>query len=393
MLDRLSHRPTVLAALVVALGVGACSGGGGADESALPDPRARRVGLAVSASLADPPALPTFDDGNGHAELNPAGEYQIGVRAGQSALTATLDASFPRDQVVTAVFDSTGSPPDVGFGVVCRYEDEENYYRLGVANDGQFAIQRVRDGTAKVLTGGGLWQSNDAIRATPGPYEVRGECIGDTLTLFAGNQEVGSTRDRRIDGPRAGVFVESFAEPNSVVKVRRLDVRAFTDRDRVRELALDGWEDLLRTQQVSPECVLLDRAEAGAGRGATFVSRCADVVFVGTRTPAAGAREYRRILDEAGTTLRTVGGLPNCRRRTGVRGPLPAPSRATTPGEPAPRVGTVACLDLGDATGVVWIHSLPGVIGVSRVLKPDGGAWKDFGPDWPPFALWEAPTG
>src|SRR4051794_737317 len=279
----------VLAAVLVALAA-ACSSSGGTDEHALPDPHARSIAIATNAAPVGTHDLETFDDGNGHAEVA-GGVYQLGLRTGQAVVTAPLARAYPRDQVVAATFETAGSPPDAGFGVVCRMQDEKNYYRLGVSNDGQYAIQRVRDGETTVLTGG-KWQPNPAIRATPGPYAVRGECIGQTLSLLESNRQIASVRDRTLRGSHVGVFVESFAEPNSVVKVTSLTVRAFDDRQRVTESAVDAWEDLMRTQHVARTCTLLDPKGARTGRGALYASRCGPVVFVAMPTPAQGAREY-----------------------------------------------------------------------------------------------------
>jgi hypothetical protein len=377
----------VLAAVLVVVAV-ACTSSGGADERALPDPDARPIAVATNAALVGAHDLETFDDGNGHAEVA-GGVYQLGLRTGQAVVTAPLPRAYPRDQVVTATFETAGSPPDAGFGVVCRMQDEKSYYRLGVSNDGQYAIQRVRGGETTVLSGG-KWQPNPAIRATPGPYAVRGECIGETLTLLESNRQIASVRDRSLRGSHVGAFVESFAEPNSVVKVTSLTVRAFEHRKRVTESAADGWEDLMRTQHVARTCTLLDPKGARTGKGAVYASRCGPVVFVAMPTPAQGAREYARILHDSGAALRTVRELPDCPKRTNVRGPLPSPTAATATADP-PRLGTVACVTLDGATGVVWIHSLPGVIGVRRVATRDRAAWKGYGPDWPAFALREQP--
>jgi hypothetical protein len=373
------------------VGAAACSSTGGTDESALPDPNATTIGVATNASLTGPQDLETFDDGNGHAEVGADKLYEVGLRTGQAVVTATLPRAYPRDQIVTATFQTAGSPPDVGFGVVCRMQDEDDYYRLGVSNDGQYAIQRVRAGETTVLTGG-KWQTNDAISSTPGPYAVRGECIGDTLTLFNGNTEIAAARDRTIRGAHVGVFLESFAEPNPVIKVTTLTVRAFDNRKRMTESAVDGWDDLMRTQHVARTCNLLDPKGAGSGKGALYASRCGPVTFVAMDTPKAGAREYARILAESGAELKPVADLPNCPKRTGVRGPLPSPAAATATADP-PRAGRVACLELDGATGVVWVHSLAGVVGYRRVATHDRAAWKGYGPDWPAFALREEPLG
>src|SRR6185436_16037738 len=83
------------------------------DESALPDPNARTIGVATNASLTGPRDLETFDDGNGHAEVA-GGLYQLGLRTGQAVVTATLPRAYPRDQIVTATFETAAARPTSG---------------------------------------------------------------------------------------------------------------------------------------------------------------------------------------------------------------------------------------------------------------------------------------
>ncbi len=253
-------------ALAVGLAASACSSGSSVDESALPTPTAREIGLAVNADITGTkPDLTTFDDTNGHAGIPAGGKYQIGVRNPQSLVTATLDDSFPVDQIVTASFDASGGAIDAGFGIICRMVDEDNYYRLGVGNDGTYAIQKVKGGKLTVLTGAGQWVRAPSIRNTPGVFNVRVDCVGDTLTLFESNQPIAQVRDDTIKGHTVGVFVESFREPSATIQVDSLSVRAFTDRSRVTDIVADGWEDVLRTQSVSNRCTLLDPKRANVG--------------------------------------------------------------------------------------------------------------------------------
>ncbi len=148
----------------------------------------------------------------------------------------------------------------------------------------------------------------------------------------------------------------------------------------------------MRTQAASRTCTLLDQKAAGAPKGAVLTSRCGPVVFVAMGTPAKGTRAFSRMLHDSGATLKTVSALPDCPKRTGMRGPLPAPSAATAVPDP-PREGTVACLKLDGATGVVFLHTLPGVIGVRRIGTDDRTAWRGYGRDWPTFSLRERPLG
>ncbi len=392
-----------LAVLVVgtaaAFLLAACSPSAWVDETALPNPDAPRIGLSYDAALGDPADLPTFDDGNGHGEVPPGGTYQLGVRQGQSVVTATLDQRFPADQIVTAGFDTTGSPPDTGFGVVCRMVDQDNYYRLGVANDGQYAIQRVKDGTSTVLTGkpslldpkDRSWELDGAIRDTPGPFTVRAECIGHRLTLFESDREIVSTRDDSITGGEVGVFVETFAEPDATVQVRSLSVRSFRNRRRVTDATVAQWNALLVGQSVSKTCALIDPVATGVDARGMVVTRCGTVLFLRPANVARGMLEYSHILDQSGATLEEVKGLPNCAKRTGIRGSLPpAPPAAGVAGS-GTSVGRVACIDLHGTTAIIWVHEPSGVIGVARLGENDRSAWEGYGPGWTPFTYEEQP--
>lgn len=376
-----------LAALVLV--GGACSSSGAADASALPKPDAPSIGLALDANVMSPSDLSTFDDTNGHGAVPAGGRYQVGVRGAQSVVTSTLEPTFPVDQVVSATFDTTGSPSDAGFGVVCRMQDDDDYYRLGISNDGEFAIQRVKGGTTTVLTGGGKWAPGPGLRKTPGLFTVRAECIGTTLTLFESNRLVASVKDPELSGGKVGVFVETFYKPKAVVQVNSLAVRAFTDRRRVSNAAAMLWDAAVDAQHVSRRCELLDSEQAEAPAGTAFVTRCGSVVFLQGATPARAASELERMLRASGTKLATVTTLPSCRKRTGIRGPLPPPTSA--PGAPA-SIGRVACLDLGDTTAVVWAHDPGGVVGVTRVDPSKRAAWRGYGADWPPFVSSNPPS-
>ena len=240
---------------------------------------------------------------------------------------------------------------------------------------------------------GGKWQPNEAIRATPGPYAVRGECIGDTLTLFESNHEIASVRDRTIRGPHVGVFLESFAEPNPVIKVTTLAVRALRQprpRDRVGRGRV-GRPDahaagLAQLRPARPE----GRAHR-QGRARTR-AECGPVTFVAMRTPKQGAREFDA--HPAGERRRAEDGrrpaeLPEAHRRAGSAAVADGRNRHDRPA--APRDRRLPRARRRDRRGVD--PHAAGVVGVRRGRDRDRAAWKGYGPDWPAFALRERPLG
>jgi hypothetical protein len=241
----------------------------------------------------------------------------------ESLVTAALDDTLPPDQIVEASFTTNGSPKDTGFGVVCRRRDNDNYYRLGVGNDGTFAIAKVENGTSTVLTGGGKWVRDRRLSDEPGTFTVRGECRGPTLRLFVDNQPIIQIADVTFDrAGGVGVFVETFALPNATITVSRLSARGFVDRSQVTDATAIQWDGVLRAQAVTNRCALLAPKHLGAIRDASFVTKCGTTLLVRLPARRAPLREYQRML--AGPIVPEAGEAAP-RLLQGHRHPGPAP--------------------------------------------------------------------
>jgi hypothetical protein len=132
------------------------------------------------------------------------------------------------------------------------------------------------------------------------------------------------------------------------------------------------WDDFVRRQQVADRCTLLDPRRARVPAGSRFVTRCGDATYLSYSEPTVALRAYTRLLAATEADLEEVRRLPDCPTGTGTAGPFP----------PA---GRLACLDLGDATAVVWFNEHASMVGIARIDDDARAAWRDYGPDWPPF--------
>jgi hypothetical protein len=388
-ISRAWTRRSLVSLVAITFAASGCSSSDSVDAAALPRTSAPRLALAVDANLASD--LPPFNDGNGHGEPS-ATSYAIGAAEPESLVTAALDDTLPPDQIVEATFTTTGSPEDTGYGVVCRRRDNDNYYRLGVGNDGTFAIAKVQDGTSTVLTGEGKWIRDRRLIKDTGTFIVRGECRGPTLRLFVDNQPIIQIADATFDeSGTVGVFVETFALPNATITVNRLSARGFVDRSRVTDATASQWDALLRAQAVTNRCSLLEPTRLGVIRDASFVSKCGTTLLVQLPDAASATREYQRLLGKTGTSLEKLERLPDCSKLSNVEGPLPPPTPPAGPTDQRTSIGRVACLDIGDNIAVVWLNEAAGVIGAVRVAGTNRRAWKGYGRNWPPFVYEEQP--
>jgi len=103
-----------------------------------------------------------------------------------------------------------------GFGLVCRYQDESNYYAFLISSDGYYGILRVLYGGYAVLNGGQMQYSN-AIHQGQDINHVAATCVGNQLTLYVNNDALAQVEDDVFSDGKIGLIASSFAEPGVAI--------------------------------------------------------------------------------------------------------------------------------------------------------------------------------
>jgi hypothetical protein len=166
------------------------------------------------------------EDNNWYTEQNDRfsleltdGGYKISVNILNAPIWSIRDQTF--DDVIVEVDTTRLSGAKSGYsGLVCRHQDEDNYYALVISSDGTYGIAKMKDGEFEFIQegsdGSGVIKSSAANR-------VRAECIGKNLSLYANSQlllqvqdddftsgAVGLLAGTRMDGA-IEVFFDNFA--------------------------------------------------------------------------------------------------------------------------------------------------------------------------------------
>lgn len=116
---------------------------------------------------------------------------------------------LPNDVRIEVEATKLGGSDDNNFGIICRYQDTSNFYRIIVSSDGFAGIILVQDGTSTNLTGEGLVPFDSAL-AGNATNEIRVNCIGSTLTLFVNGEQVLTTQDSTFSNGDVGLFAGAF---------------------------------------------------------------------------------------------------------------------------------------------------------------------------------------
>jgi hypothetical protein len=104
-------------------------------------------------------------------------------------------------------------PDNNHYGVIVRYADEENFYRLDISGDGYYSIQRYRDGAWQVLIN---WPESAAIRQGVTSNHLRVIAEGPKLTFVVNGTIVGSIEGADIAVGDVGLTAGTFPDESGV---------------------------------------------------------------------------------------------------------------------------------------------------------------------------------
>jgi len=102
------------------------------------------------------------------------------------------------------------------YGVVCRYQTGTNYYALVVSDSGAYGIAKMEGVQLEFLKEG---TDKSGVIHTDGQFNrVRGDCVGDTLTLYVNGQKLLEVQDSTFKDGKIGLIAVTFREKLLQVK-------------------------------------------------------------------------------------------------------------------------------------------------------------------------------
>lgn len=129
----------------------------------------------------------------------------INNKGGRSISTTGLQFNDAIIQVETHKL--TGSN-DSYLGIVCRYRDNQNYYRFFVTPDGYTGIVRVVDGVSTTLPDGKMIVNHNVLQGD-GKNLLTVSCVGSQLKLMVNSKLALSAEDEQLEQGDVGIFAET----------------------------------------------------------------------------------------------------------------------------------------------------------------------------------------
>ena len=199
----------------LALVVTACSfnfGGGSSSSQAAPTPAAQSKVLFHDDFSNPDSGWDRVKDSTGSLTDYVDGRYRIFVNESNTDIWANPGKNFDGDVVVAVDAVRNSGPLDNDFGVICRYQDADNYYFFVISSDGYAGIGAVVNGDQNLLNKEGKMVSTDKLPQGKGvTYHIEASCIGNALTLTVNGKRILTVTDDRLAptgdvGLMAGTF-------------------------------------------------------------------------------------------------------------------------------------------------------------------------------------------
>ncbi len=139
------------------------------------------------------------------------GGYRIHVITPNYDKWGNPEKSFQSDVRIEVDATETAGPNDIDMGILCRYQDTDNFYQLIITVDGYAGIiKNVGGNTSIISSADGKLQPVKGINSGSSSNHIRADCIGDTLTLYANGDQVATATDSSLTGGDVGLIAGNY---------------------------------------------------------------------------------------------------------------------------------------------------------------------------------------
>ncbi len=142
--------------------------------------------------------------------------YIIKIQRQNTEAWALPDLSF-EDVIINVESSKVAGPDDNVYGVICRYQDSDNFTFFLISSDGYTGIGAYVDGQKELLSHPTLLPS-DAVETDGGSNYLRAECVGEQLRLMVNGQLVAQAVAQNVNMGDVGLIAGSYEK--SGVKIR-----------------------------------------------------------------------------------------------------------------------------------------------------------------------------
>lgn len=121
------------------------------------------------------------------------------------------------DVIIEVDTRETAGPDDNLYGIICRYQNPSNFYRLVISGNGYAGIVKRANGVVKVLSGPSLVRS-PAVKQGHASNHLKAVCQGTQLKLFVNDILVAEAQDADFASGDVGLLASASKHPGVEIR-------------------------------------------------------------------------------------------------------------------------------------------------------------------------------
>ena len=140
-----------------------------------------------------------------------SGKYVIGITVESWLAWANPSPKDFENIHLEVTAGNTGDAQDAGFGLICNYTDDGDFYYLAMSVDGFYIIAKKEgDSTEALSDADNQWLASEDIAVNQTSYLIGADCADGTLTLYVDGTQIASVEDDTFTSGSVGLIAATF---------------------------------------------------------------------------------------------------------------------------------------------------------------------------------------
>jgi hypothetical protein len=129
----------------------------------------------------------------------------------------SVDGPTFGDALVETNAHTAGGTEDNLYGVICRHQDDDNFYFFTISADGYYGIGKLKDG-ALVMLGSAVFERSDKIFTGQAANHIAAACVANSLTLSVNGALLAEVEDVDFSEGQVGLIAGTFNDAPTEVR-------------------------------------------------------------------------------------------------------------------------------------------------------------------------------
>jgi hypothetical protein len=141
------------------------------------------------------------------------GSFRFVVTQPQYDYWSTPQLRFTDTHIVADAIKTDGGGDDNDFGILCRYQDKDNFYGFLISSDGYYGISQRKNGDHRIISPEGKMLYSELIHKGSASNQIGADCVGNRLALYVNGSKLVEVENSDFQSGDVGLLAGTLSSP------------------------------------------------------------------------------------------------------------------------------------------------------------------------------------